>query len=162
MLKNSKKGFTLIELLVVIAIIGILSSIVLASLNSARSKGSDAAIKANLANIRTQAQLYYDNQNPNSYGSDVQGTSDCSAGMFTADPVIASAISAAQTASGAGVVATCFADDGNAAAGTAATSWAISVPLKSDTTHSWCVNNTGASKDITGPALDTGNVASCQ
>ena len=54
-------GFTLIELLVVIAIIGILSSIVLASLNSARAKGTDVAIKSTLAQIRTQASLYYDN-----------------------------------------------------------------------------------------------------
>jgi prepilin-type N-terminal cleavage/methylation domain-containing protein len=63
--KNSR-GFTLIELLVVIAIIGILASVVLASLNTARQKGKNAAIKANIANARTQAELYYSNNN-NSY-----------------------------------------------------------------------------------------------
>jgi prepilin-type N-terminal cleavage/methylation domain-containing protein len=61
------RGFTLIELLVVIAIIGILSSVVLASLNTARGKGADAAVKANLANARAQAELYYDDANPDSY-----------------------------------------------------------------------------------------------
>ncbi len=54
------KGFTLIELLVVIAIIGVLASVVLASLNSARQKGEDSGAKANLANVRPQAELIYD------------------------------------------------------------------------------------------------------
>ena len=55
-----KKGFTLIELLVVIAIIGILASVVLASLNSARDSGQDAANKSNINNMRAQAELFYD------------------------------------------------------------------------------------------------------
>lgn len=54
---NKNKGFTLIELLVVIAIIGILSSVVLASLNTARSKGNDAAIKSNLTSMRASAEI---------------------------------------------------------------------------------------------------------
>ena len=63
-----KKGFTLIELLVVIAIIGILSSVVLASLNTARSKGSDAAVKSNISNMRAEAELWYDS-NGSSYSN---------------------------------------------------------------------------------------------
>jgi prepilin-type N-terminal cleavage/methylation domain-containing protein len=57
---NKKRGFTLIELLVVIAIIGILSSVVLASLNTARDKGRDASAKGSISAIRAQAEIYYD------------------------------------------------------------------------------------------------------
>lgn len=55
-----KRGFTLIELLVVIAIIGILSSVVLASLNSARKKGRDARRIADVKQLQLALELYYD------------------------------------------------------------------------------------------------------
>ena len=57
---NTSSGFTLIELLVVIAIIGILSSVVLASLNSARAKARDAKAKSELAQVRTALNFYLD------------------------------------------------------------------------------------------------------
>ncbi|MDO8522371.1 MAG: type II secretion system protein [bacterium] len=60
MIRMKSKGFTLIELLVVIAIIGILSSVVLASLNTARQKGRDARRISDIKQIRTAMDLYYD------------------------------------------------------------------------------------------------------
>ena len=54
------KGFTLIELLVVVAIIGVLASIVLASLNSARAKSRDARRISDFRQISLALNLYYD------------------------------------------------------------------------------------------------------
>lgn len=55
-----KRGFTLIELLVVIAIIGLLSSVVLASLSTARAKARDSKRRADMKNILTALQIYQD------------------------------------------------------------------------------------------------------
>jgi prepilin-type N-terminal cleavage/methylation domain-containing protein len=55
---SKKQGFTLIELLVVIAIISLLASIVMASLNTARSKARDARRMQDLHEINNAIQLY--------------------------------------------------------------------------------------------------------
>lgn len=59
-LKNKTKGFTLIELLVVIAIIGILSSVVLASLSTARQKSRDAKRISDLGQVQVALELLFD------------------------------------------------------------------------------------------------------
>jgi type II secretion system protein G len=62
-MKPKQKAFTLIELLVVIAIIGLLASIVLIALQSARSKARDANRRATVKEIATALELYYNDNN---------------------------------------------------------------------------------------------------
>lgn len=154
MKKNYKKGFTLIELLVVVAIIGILASVVLASLNTARAKGANAAIKANMANIRAQAELVYDATSPNGYGT-ASNASSCTAptaGSIFANSGLSApifnAISAALASSG-----------GTGYCGSTTSAWVASIPLKvaEGSNTSWCVDSTGVSKGIV-TAVSSGTV----
>lgn len=146
------RGFTLIELLVVIAIIGILSAVVLASLNTARNKGTDAAIKSNLAGARTEAEIFYDS-NTNSY----EGV--CA---ITGSNVIGDSVNAADIAYDGS--APTYADGTAVAAGAgqchdSSTAWAAETSVK-DTAGGayYCVDSTGATKK-TGTALAANAVA---
>ena len=75
-MSKKSKGFTLIELLVVIAIIGVLATIILASLNSARSKGRDAARLSDIHQIELALAMYYDK-----YGTYPVSTPVCNSGL---------------------------------------------------------------------------------
>ncbi len=131
-----KRGFTLIELLVVIAIIGILASVVLASLNSARDKGANAAAKSSLNNARAQAELYYDD-NLRTY------TNVCTADTNNISELLA-AVDDAVTASPA-----CFDTDAG---------WAASIDLNNSTAF-YCVDSTGFGGELPAdPALADGNL----
>ena len=161
---KKNKGFTLIELLVVIAIIGILASVVLASLSSARNKGKDAAVKSQLSSMRAQAEIFY-------------STAETYVGICTSD--IATAPGAFN---GAGGLLTAILNSegvstslntAGTTAGNAATSpysitcnsladaWAADAPLVSvaavspATVKMYCVDSTGASKE-TATALGAG------
>ncbi len=157
---NFSSGFTLIELLVVIAIIGILSSVVLSSLNESRIKAAAAATKNNLANARVQAELFYDS-NGDSYSSplSVCGSVATANGIKT---VRAHVIAAAQ-AYGITPVAADFlsAKVGNTTSATChATSagWAAEVPLKDAPGSMWCVDANGASRAVVGSSLPSSDV----
>ncbi|OIO47761.1 MAG: hypothetical protein AUJ28_00455 [Parcubacteria group bacterium CG1_02_37_51] len=98
---KNKKGFTLIELLVVIAIIGLLSTLAVVSLNSARSKARDARRTSDIRQIQTALDMYYND-----------------AGAYPAGAAIAIGTTAADTLS-----------TGGFAAAATGTTYMVTVPL---------------------------------
>ncbi len=145
-----KKGFTLIELLVVVAIIGILASVVLASLSTARNKGADAAVKAGMANARAQAELFYDT--PQSY------VGVCAAGAGTINTILAGAVRSSADSDAA------VADDAattttSAVCNDSAAAWASEMPMKGGSF--FCVDSSGKSQINTAIGLAAGTDYGC-
>ncbi len=68
----NKKGFTLIELLVVIAIIGLLSTLAVVALGSAREKSRDAKRISDIRQIQAALELYYADNNAYPAGSSIE------------------------------------------------------------------------------------------
>ena len=149
------KGFTLIELLVVIAIIGILSAVVLASLDSARNKATDAAARADLDSSRAQSELYYD-------ANSLKYNGVCTTATGATPGGIMDMLNAAASTEGATY------SQGDVAAGSAlvvghdpsvgtvvGTGWAAAVYLKNAVggNQIWCVDSTGTSTAVSALAL---------
>ena len=72
--RKGQKGFTLIELLVVIAIIGILATIVLVSLNTARQKARDTRRVSDMRQVALALEMYYDDNTSTGYPNGPWGT----------------------------------------------------------------------------------------
>lgn len=126
-----ERGFTLIELLVVIAIIGILASVVLASLNTARDKGTDAAAKSSVNNMRAQAEIYYDDHGGYAglcTAADDDNDNDANDVASDMDDTVAEALTNA-----------------SADCASAITTYVIAVDLTDGNVY--CVDNTGAARE---------------
>ena len=126
-----KKGFTLIELLVVISIISFLSSVVMTTLNSARDKGTDAAIKTSLTNMRAQGGIYF------STAGNYTG--------FCSDETINKALVFAASSTKVAIQKNATGGVGFVTCNITTNGWAIQAPLKTDPNKFFCVDQTTAS-----------------
>jgi len=143
---TSNRGFTLIELLVVISIIGLLSSVVLASLSTTRARGKAGAVRTALISIRNQIEL--EANPPGTYGMNtnyVIGTGDnvaCGFGNFNTTKVAQIKTNMASNLTSP----TNFVCSVNTShASNPATRWAIGAILPSGA-GMHCVDNSGDSK----------------
>lgn len=139
MKKCNNRGFSLVELLISIAIIGLLSTIVLNNVSDSRARAYDSKVRQQLANFRTAAEMYFTNQEPNSYGPAV---ASCTSGIFNnfESEKGTPGIYIAEGNLPLNTQTACRADND---------SYAIKASLYSGTQY-WCVDNKGSNRLIDG------------
>ncbi len=150
--KTNKKGFTLIELLVVIAIIGILAALVLVALGNARDKAQDARIKSDIGQLRTLAEVVYDNN-----GSKYTTVGDC----FNSDAGAIAANCFGSEASVLSLRADAASAGGSVTSASSDTAYCVESVLKSNTTSSFCSDGTGVAKVNTTVGVCSSTNISC-
>lgn len=125
-----KIGFSIVELIVVIAIISLLSAIGFSQVQSARDKGTNSAIKSDMASARTEAEIFF-NENNGSYSN-----------MCWNTPVHVFLDGASLKAVGHSLNDRCYADSD---------SYVATAPLKMQEGNSryWCIDSAKKSKGIT-------------
>lgn len=146
-MSNRSKGFTLIELLVVIAIIGILAALVLVALGNARTKAQDARLKSNVGQLRTLAEVFYDENNASYSGFETCLTTPNATNCGTIVDSVSSLVTDIEdSTSGLGKTLTHH---------DTATAFCIETTLVSDATTDLCVDATGAFLEGTAACDDT-------
>ncbi|MCD6271012.1 type II secretion system protein [bacterium] len=132
---QKKRGFTLIELLVVIAIIGILAAIVLVSIRRGPEKAKNAAIISDLAQVRTQAVMIFDDDG--SYANLCSSSTSLNTGITE----LSTLQSDIQDQQGGTLDLACYAD---------ANGYCVSAKLLPTTgSDYWCIDATGKPKKTT-------------
>ncbi len=136
---SRQSGMTLVELLIVITIIGVLSTIILSSISTARARAYDSKVKQQLWSFRSAAEIYFNSQNPVNYGPVVPV---CNAGIFAEmSPNLGSpAIYIAASNLPLNTVTVC---------GSSGSAYAVKASLYSGNEY-WCVDSRGSAKLVAG------------